>query len=158
MAHRPRHWAHDNFQSLSGANATVQARDILTQWRSALGTQPGSMTQARLVVDLDIVAVSTVTDAICAWGVIVGRIGVTPTSNPLGTGSDDYTNWSLWGGATIPAVLSNSDSFLYHRSYDIRTMRKFDASRETLFFCFSTGSGETDNFRFGIATRVLCLD
>jgi len=159
MANMSRHWVHGVFgPASSGAIGTRIGVDLFAGWRAAFGTPFQKMTAVRLLVTVDYAIVSSVTDGTVAWGILKGTIvGGTPDANPITSGVDDFTDWLLWDSGPQLAQASNTDQIV-HRTYDLRSMRKFDPSRESLFFLFSTVLGESGAVDLWAGWRVLCLD
>ena len=131
--------------------------DILFNWRTAFGASgAGLMTAMRFVGTLWVTDQSVAPGSV-TFGLITGSIGAQPAARPVGATTDDYTSWLLWYNFMIfndPVVQQQVHKY----DFDLRGMRKFDPSRETLWMITESKDGGTAFVTYGFSIRVLCGD
>ena len=150
-----RHWIHASGGPTT-LNITAQGVDLLNPWRLAFGvSSTGTMTMMRLLGSISIFDNALGTGRV-GFGIIKGIIGVVPTTTPLGATTIDFTEWIYWKGFGIFSVAANASDRLQEDSFDVRGMRKFDPSRETLWLMIDPAGGAVGFVDYTFNIRILC--
>ena len=152
-----KHWIHTVFGPtlVSGGGALVL--DMLSGWRTAFGTSStGTMTVMRILGKLNVEIIANGSTGQLVWGFIVGSINAPPAARPNTSGVDDFTNWLGWGGWPVPLSASPAEDRLEPERFDLRAMRKFDPSRETIWLIIGESNGEANNAQIWGFIRLLC--
>ena len=149
-----KHWAYFTQQPVTLDADQYRYQDLLAPWRGAFGTSSAMMTTMRLIGTM-VTDDANLSDGAVGLGIIRGAINATPTAKPLTVGVDDFTDWVF--RRTHFIFVGGNDPF--HSFFDIRAMRKFDASRETLWAVVQSGSqGGANYVKVAYDVRILCGD
>jgi len=147
-------WYHVDLGPVLVNGASTSATDILINYRTAFGQQKGTLTLMRTLLYAQAWDLAQGTAGKFAFGLIKGSIGLAPNARPLGVGADDFTDWLYFWGAGLSATASVENTHPDDRA-DLRGMRKFDASRETLWMLLQTTGGTTAWMKFNWSLRLL---
>ena len=149
-----KHWAHDTQESVTMEAEQTRYRDLLAPWRGAFGTSSATMTTMRIIGSLGLDDTNAGPGVVCL-GIIRGSINSTPSAKPLSVGVDDFTDWVFRRTIFCWLAMNGGETTFF----DIRAMRKFDASRETLWGVLQAGTQGTGDFvRVAYDVRILCGD
>ena len=149
-----KHWVHVTKSPTSlGANSK-DATDMLLPWRTAFGPAFATMTSMRIVLDLA-VRDNGISTGDFVWGILSSSLNSIPVASPGSSNPDDFTEWVGWGHH---GVFSGATPQPETRHLDLRAMRKFDPSRETLWLIAQTLGGGVDFVTFSFGARILCGD
>ena len=149
-----RHWAHRTIDAVTFNSGTTSFVDLLSEWRAAFGQQLQQMTVMRMLVTFAVADTGVASGSI-TLGIIRGSIGLNPIARPAGATADDYTDWVA--RRTI-FVFNRTNDTPEVANLDIRAMRKFDSSRETLYGIMEARSGGTAFALGSLDVRMLCGD
>ncbi len=151
-----KHWAHHTGNATLLTGSVSVKTDLLTPYRAALGEARNAMTVMRIVGSVGFKPQQESQDGLIGIGILVAPIsGGDPAALPLGVGADDYTDWMYWASYAYRQEVG-AEPEQYITNVDVRAMRKFDPSRETLWMVRES-SGGTGVHVFG-NWRILCAD
>ena len=156
-----KHWVHTSLNPLANPAATgvFVAQDTIVQYAAAIGVQSGPMTAMRVIGDVGVNPSGVVGTVLVAFALLVTvKVIVAGTiANPLGTSNQDFTDYMYW--TTFGVSNGDPSDKVLHRHVDVRGMRKFDPTRESLFAIWSVSAGASANdFDVWHGLRVLCGD
>ena len=153
-----RHWAHGiDVPATLGANE-VQIFDLLAAWRGTFGTPfTGTMTAMRILGTVNVLDRRTVA-ALVGFGIVTASIQLTVATapNPLSSATEDFTNWLYWKGFQTSNV--GEEDSVYSAQVDVKGMRKFDPSRESIWLVTQSVGGAAAFVDTSATIRILCGD
>jgi len=151
-----KHWAHHLIgpQALN-ADQTILF-DLFFNWRATFGiSSVGTMTVMRMLGTVHVADLS-VTVGEVMFGMIKGSIGAQPSARPGGVTADDFTNWLYWKHFAIFQTPPVTPENVFSDDFDLRGMRKFDPSRETIYMIVQSIGGGVSFANISYGVRMLC--
>jgi len=131
-----KHWAHIARSPItnSGALDPTRVTDMLLDWKAAFTTEWESMTVMRIIGRYFVNLTAPVSDALAQCGIVVAPANTVPglIAKPSGVAVNDFTDWLYWDAVAYTSTVPQPNLIEYR--FDIRAMRKFDPSRNTLWF------------------------
>jgi len=154
-----KHWAHIARSPLTNVGGLDPSRitDMLLDWKAAFTIEWEAMTVMRIIGRYSVQLTAPVSDAIAQCGIVVGASNQVPglIAKPSGVAVNDFTDWMYWDSVHYTTTVPSPNLVQYR--FDIRSSRKFDPSRMTLWFVEGqSATAAPDDFKSGFAARILC--